>query len=159
ATRMPVLDRAHPLGIRSGALWLVEGAHRYACFFYAPTGHDDHLEKLLEGRTLQSVMCDVSATNNCVERAGGLRGGGNAHGRRTLGAALRGADARAVEGLGLYGAIFHVDAESKRLGETIEQRFARRQSESAPLVDKLRAWVEQRRLDVEPKSPLGKAIG
>src|ERR1043166_4506372 len=50
ATRMPVLDRAHPLGIRSGALWLVEGAHRYACFFYAPTGHDDPLETLLEGR-------------------------------------------------------------------------------------------------------------
>jgi transposase len=159
ATRMPVLDRAHPLGIRSGALWLVEGAHRYACFFYAPTGHDDHLEKLLEGRTLQSVMCDGSATNNCVERAGGRRGGCNAHGRRKLVEALRGGDERAVEGLALYGAIFHVDAESKRLGETIEQRFARRQSESAPLVDELGAWVERRRLDVEPKSPLGKAIG
>jgi transposase len=159
ATRMPVLDRAHPLGIRSGALWLVEGGHRYACFFYAPTGHDDHLEKLLEGRTLRSVMCDGSATNNCVERAGGQRGGCNAHGRRKLVEALRGGDERAAEGLALYGAIFHVDAESKRLGETIEQRFVRRQNESAPLVDELRAWVERRRLDVEPKSPLGKALG
>jgi transposase len=153
ATRMPVLDRAHPLGIRSGALWLVEGAHRYACFFYAPTGHDDHLEKLLVGRTLQSVMCDGSATNNCVERAGGRRGGCNAHGRRKLVEALRGGDERAVEGLAIYGAIFHVDAESKRRGETIEQRFARRQKESAPLVDELRAWVERRRLDVERRSP------
>ncbi|MGH7344522.1 MAG: IS66 family transposase [Candidatus Rokuibacteriota bacterium] len=159
ATRMPVLDPAHPLGIRSGALWLIEGAHRYACFFYAPTGHDDHLEKLLKGRTLRSVMCDGSPTNNCVERAGGRRGGCNAHGRRKLVEALRGGDARATEGLSIYGAIFHVDAESKRLGETIAERFARRQKESAPLVDALRAWIDQRRLDVEPKSPLGKAIG
>jgi len=30
ATRMPVLDPSHPLGIRSGSLWLVEGDHRYA---------------------------------------------------------------------------------------------------------------------------------
>jgi transposase len=159
ATRLPVLDADHPLGIRSGTLWLVEGAHRYAAFFYAPTGHDDHLEKLLVGRTLKSVMCDGSATNNAVERAGGQRGGCNAHGRRKLVEALRGGDARAAEGVLFYAEIFHVDAESKRLGETIEQRFARRQRDAVPLVAKLRAWVDQRRQDVEPKSPLGQAIG
>jgi transposase len=158
ATRMPVLDPAHPLGIRSGALWLIEGAHRYASFLYAPSGHDDHLEELLRGRTLASVMCDGSPTNNCVERAGGRRGGCNAHGRRRLVEALRGGDTRAAEGLALYGAIFHVDAESKRLGETLEQRFARRQSESAPRVAELRAWIDQRLVDVEPKSALGNAV-
>lgn len=42
ATRMPVLDPAHPLGIRSGSLWLLEGDHQYACFVYAPTAHADH---------------------------------------------------------------------------------------------------------------------
>lgn len=159
ATRMPVLDPTHPLGIRSGALWLIEGAHRYACFLYAPTGHDDHLEELLHGRTLASVMCDGSPTNNVVERAGGQRGGCNAHARRKLVEALRGGDARAAEGLAIYGAIFHVDAESKRLGETLAQRFARRQTESAPRVDELRAWLDQRRQEVEPKSPLGNALG
>ena len=39
ATRMPVLDPLHPLGIKSGALWLIEGDHRYACFLYAPSAH------------------------------------------------------------------------------------------------------------------------
>jgi transposase len=158
ATRMPVLDRAHPLGIRSGALWLIEGAHRYACFVYAPTGHDDYIEELLSGRKLGSVMCDGSATNNCVERAGGKRGGCNAHSRRKLVEALRCGDARATFGLTLYSAIFHVDAESKRLGETPAQRLTRRQTESAPLVEELRVWAAARFLDVEPKSLLGKAI-
>lgn len=159
ATRMPVLDRAHPLGIRSGALWLIEGAHRYAFFLYAPSGHDDYVEDLLAGRRLGSVMCDGSPTNNCVERAGARRGGCNAHSRRKLVEALRGGDARAAAGVTIYAGIFHVDAESKRHGETQAARFARRQVESAPLVEELRRWADERALDVEPKSLLGKAVG
>ena len=52
-----------------------------------------------------------------------------------------------------------MEAESKRAGETIEERFARRQRESAPLIAKLKAWVEARSGDVEPKSTLGQAVG
>ena len=160
ATRMPVLDPLHPLGIKSGALWLIEGDHRYACFLYAPSAHAEHLKKFFEGRTLRSVMCDGSPTNNCVEKdAGGLRGGCNAHGRRGLVEALRRGDARAVEGLELYAKIFHVDAESKRLGETLEQRLERRFCESARIVGALRTWVDLRRSDVEPRSVLGQAVG
>jgi transposase len=160
ATRMPVLDPLHPLGIKNGALWLIEGDHRYACFLYAPSAHAEHLKKFFEGRTLRSVMCDGSPTNNCVEQdAGGRRGGCNAHGRRGLVHALRLGDARAVEGLVLYAKIFHADAESKRLGETIDQRFERRLRESAPIVGELRAWIDLRCRDVEPRSLLGKALG
>jgi transposase len=159
ATRIPVLDAAHPMGIKSGALWLIEGDHRYACFLYAPSAHADHLKTFFEGRTLGSVMCDGSPTNNCVEKdAGGRRGGCNAHGRRGLVEALRGGDARAVAGLELYAQIFHVDAESKRLGETLEQRFDRRQRDSAPVVTQLRDWIDLRLCDVEPKSVLGRAV-
>jgi len=159
ATSMPVLDAEHALGIHTGALWLIEGDHRYACFVYAPSGHAKHIDDLLDGRTLGSVMCDGSPTNNCVERAGGKRGGCNSHARRGLVEALRLGDARAVEGLELFAQIFHVDAESKRLGENVQQRFERRQRESAPLVEKLRRWVEVKRAEVEPKSKLGKALG
>jgi transposase len=160
ATRMPVLDPLHPVGIKSGALWLIEGDHRYACFLYAPSAHAEHLRTFFEGRTLGSVMCDGSPTNNCVEEdAGGQRGGCNAHGRRGLVEALRLGDARAVEGLELYTKIFHVDAESKRLGESIDQRFARRLRDSTPFVDELRSWVDRLRGEVEPKSVLGKSLG
>ena len=159
ATAMPVLDPDHPLGIRHAALWLIEGAHRYAYFFYAPTGHADWLEKALAGCSLGSVMCDGSATNNVVDRVGGKRGGCHAHARRKLVEALRLGDTRAAAGIEHYATIFHVDAESKRQGETLEQRFLRRQRDSAPLVENLRAWLDERRGDVEPKSALGKALG
>lgn len=158
ATSMPVLDIALEPAIRTGALWLFEGAHKYAYFMYAPSAHAAHVEKLLEDRTLQSVMCDGSPTNNCVERAGGARGGCNAHSRRKLVHALRLGDARAARGIELYARLFHVDAESKRLGESTHERFARRQKESAPLVNELHAWLDHMIPDVEPKSALGNAL-
>jgi hypothetical protein len=127
---------------------------------YAPSAHAEHLKRFFAGRTLGSVMCDGSPTNNCVEKeAGGHRGGCNAHGRRGLVEALRSGDARVLEGLEIYGGIFHVDAESKRLGESLEQRFERRRRDSTPLVAELRAWLDLRRGDVEPKTPLGRALG
>ena len=159
ATRMPVIDAEHPLGIRSGSLWLIEGDHRYSCFVYAPDGRAEHIDELLEGRALGSVMCDASPTNNCVERAGGRRGGCNAHGRRGLVEALRGGDRRALEGIEIFATIFAVDSESTRLGESIEERFARRQRDCTSRVEALRLWVELRRPEVEPKSILGKALG
>jgi hypothetical protein len=104
-------------------------------------------------------MCDGSPTNNCVERAGGSRGGCNSHARRALVEALRLGDTRAVDGVELYAEIFHIDAESKRLGETLDERFARRRRSAAPVVERLQLWVERMRGQVEPKTALGKALG
>jgi transposase len=158
ATSVRVLDVEHPLGIRSGAMWLLQGAHCYSYFMYAKSGHAKHLEVLLEGYQLTSAMCDGSPTNNCIERAGAERGGCNAHARRGLVAAVRSGDHRAVEGLRIYAQLFHVDAESKRAGESVTQRLARRQRDSAPLVDALKAWVDSTMGQAEPKSDLGKAV-
>ena len=158
ATLLPVLDAEHPLGIRSGTLWLLQGAHCYSYFMYAESGHAHHLEAKLKGFKLVSAMCDGSATNNCVERAGATRGGCNAHARRKLVEALRGGDQRALEALEIFAQIFHVDAESKRAGESVEQRLARRLRESAPLMAQMRVWIETRLGDTEPKSTLGRAV-
>jgi transposase len=158
ATSIRVLDIEHPLGIRNGALWLIQGAHCYSYFMYAKSGHADHLEAQLEGYRLTSAMCDGSPTNNCVERAGAKRGGCHAHARRGLVGALRSGDHRAVEGLRVYAKLFHVDAESKRAGESLGQRLARRKRDSAPLIAELKTWVENALGEVEPKSNLGKAL-
>ena len=73
--------------------------------------------------------------------------------------ALRLGDARAIRGLDLFAKLFHVDAESRRLGESVDARFVRRQLESAPIVEELRVWTAAMREEVEPKSELGKALG
>lgn len=158
ATSIRVLDIEHPLGIRSGSMWLLQGAHCYSYFMYAKSGHAQHLEKLIEGYRLTSAMCDGSPTNNCIERSGADRGGCHAHARRGLVAAVRSGDHRAVEGLHIYAQIFHVDAESKRARESMAERLVRRQRDSAPLIDALKAWVDATVKQAEPKSELGKAL-
>jgi transposase len=158
ATGVRVLDVSHPLGIRNGVMWLLQGDHVYSCFKYADSGHAHHLKALLKGATFATAMCDGAATNNCVERHGATRGGCNSHARRKLVEALRVGDARAMEGLELFARIFHVDAEAKRAGETIEQRFARRQRDSVLIIAELETWMKARRRDVEPKSALGRAV-
>jgi transposase len=71
---------------------------------------------------------------------------------------VRSGDHRAVEGLRIYAQLFHVDAESKRAGESVAQRLVRRQRESTPLVEALKAWVDSTMGQAEPKSDLGKAL-
>jgi hypothetical protein len=56
-------------------------------------------------------------------------------------------------------ALFGDRLQSKQVGETLEQRFERRLRDSAPVVAELRAWVDARRGDVEPRSVLGNALG
>ncbi len=63
-----------------------------------------------------------------------------------------------MPGLELYAKIFHVDAQSKRAGESIDRRFERRLEDSAPIVAELRAWLSLRLVDVEPRSVLGQAL-
>jgi transposase len=162
ATSYRVLDDKHPRGIRTGALWSLAGDHRYALFFVAPTGHADHLKERLKGYKLSLAMCDGSATNNVIEAedgCGAIRGGCWAHARRKLVAALRGGDERAIAAIEIIGAIFHVDAQSKRAGESVAQRLLRRQRDSAPRMEKLREWCESCRGQVEPKCLLGTAVG
>ncbi|HVZ33149.1 MAG TPA: IS66 family transposase, partial [Polyangiaceae bacterium] len=158
ATSIPVLDSAAPIGIRTGALWLMQGDHCFSSFFYAESGHAKHLEDKLKGYKLSSAMCDGSATNNLIERAGASRGGCNAHARRKLVEALRLGDVRATAGIELFGKLFHIEADAKRAGDSLAQRFERRQQHSAPVVAELDRWVKDRVEDVEPKSKLGRAV-
>lgn len=158
ATSIPVLDATAPIGIRTGALWLLQGDHCFSYFLYAESGHATHLEDKLKGHKLKSAMCDGSATNNLIERAGASRGGCNAHARRKLVEALRLGDARATAGLELFAKLFHIEADAKRAGDSLAQRLQRRQQHSAPVVAELERWVKERIADVEPKSKLGRAV-
>lgn len=161
ATSTRVLDPDHPLGIRYASLWLLNGDHHYALFRYAPSADAEALMKAFKDVVFKNVRltCDASPTMNCLEREGAIRAGCNAHGRRGLAYALRAGDLRAAQGIALYGTLFHIEAESKRAGESLAQRHERRREESRPAAAALRAWLDTTRPRVEPRSELGKALG
>jgi transposase len=159
STSMPVLDRELADGIRRGALWHLLGDRRWAYFGYAPTGHDEHLHKLAASSVFDTMLSDGASTHNVLLKPNSVRAGCNAHARSKLVAAARAGDARAAEGVLLYAPLFVVEAQSKRAGDSPEQRLARRQRDSRPHLDTLRAWVDARSADVEPRSKLGLAVG
>jgi transposase len=158
ATGIPVLDPTVTDGIRTGAMWCWTNA-RWVSFFYSPHGDADSVRRFLGGDLARTVQCDGTSVTSFLERAGGKRPGCWSHGRRRLVDAARAGDQIALEGLHKIAALFAVERESKLAGDGIAARRARRQLRTQPLLDDLRAWLDDKRRTIPPRTPLGGALG
>jgi transposase len=158
ATGIPVLDPQAPEGIRSGAMWCWTNA-RWVTFFYAPSADSDSVRRFLGEDLVRTVQCDGTSVTSFLERAGGKRPGCWSHGRRRVAEAARGGDRIALEGLRIIARLFAVERASTLAGDTAEQRRARRDRESRPILDELREWLDDKRALVPPRTPLGKGLG
>ncbi len=158
ATGIPVLDPSVLEGIRTGTMWCWTNAC-WVSFFYSPRGDTQSVRDFLDDDLCRVVQCDGTSVTNCIERAGGKRPGCMAHARRGLVEAARGGDEIARAGLHLIKPLFKIERDSKLAGDTAEQRLTRRREHSKPIVDALRAWIDEQREVVPPKTPLGRALG
>lgn len=159
ASGLPVLDKDHPLGIRNGTMWCWVGDHKWVSFFYAATGDSKSVKDFLGKDLCRTVQCDGTSITSFLERAGGKRPGCWSHGRRRFVACARAGDELAFEPLRKIRRLFAVERLSARYGESAEERLVRRGKDSAPVLAELRAWVDEQRAIIPPKTPLGKAIG
>ena len=158
ATSLPVLDRDAPDGIRMGTMWAWTNA-RWVAFFYSASGDSDSVRSFLGEDLCRTVQCDGTNVMSFLEREGGKRPGCWAHGRRRFVEAARGGDLHALDGVRLIQPLFAIEKRSAAAGDTAEQRKARRLDESAPVLAALRAWLDDKRGAIPPKSPLGAALG
>jgi transposase len=158
ATGIPVLDPSIADGIRTGAMWCWTNAC-WVSFFYSAHGDAKSVRDFLGDDLRRNVQCDGTSVTNCIERAGGKRPGCMSHGRRRLVEAARGGDLLALEGVRLIAPLFEVEHISKLAGDIAEQRLERRIQHSKPIVEKLRAWLDEHRAVTPPKTPLGRALG
>ena len=158
ATGIPVLDPAVLAGIRTGAMWCWTNA-RWVTFFYSPSADSDSVLRFLGDQKCRTVQCDGTSVTNCIERSGGQRPGCMAHGRRRFVEAARAGDSLALEGLHKIAPLFDIERASTLAGDTAEQRLARRTEHSRPIVDDLRAWIDEQRPLIPPKTTLGRALG
>ena len=158
ATGIPVLDPSVFEGIRSGAMWCWTNA-RWVSFFYSAHGDAQSVRDFLDDDLCRIVQCDGTSVTNCIERAGGKRPGCMAHGRRRFVEAARGGDSLAFDGLHLMAPLFEIERASMLAGDTAPQRRARRRQHSKPIIDTLRAWIDEQRALTPPKTPLGRALG
>jgi transposase len=158
ATGIPVLDPSAPEGIRTGAIWAWTNA-RWVSFFFSAHGDGQSVRDFLGDDLARNVQCDGTSVTNCIERAGGKRPGCMAHARRRFVEAARLGDTIARDGLHLIAPLFQVERASSLAGDSAEMRRARRQELSKPIIDKLRAWLDEHRGLIPPKTPLGRALG
>lgn len=159
ASGLPVLDQNHPLGIRNGTMWCWVGDHKWVSFFYAAIGDSQSVKDFLGKDLRRTVQCDGTSITSFLERAGGKRPGCWSHGRRRFIACARSGDDLALAPLRKIRRLFAVERLSALLGETAEQRLLRRRQYSTPALAELRAWIDEQRAIIPPKTPLGKAIG
>lgn len=159
ATGLRVLDRKAATGVFRDTLWALIGDRRWVYFEALRSGDDDAIEALLQGAEAESFQCDGTATLNFVEKKWRRRRPGcHAHARRRLVEAARGGDLRAMEALRRYARLFAIEKRATREGLSPEARQRRREEQSLPILDELRAWVLALAPSVEPKSPLGGAL-
>jgi transposase len=158
ATGLPVLDPDTTEGIRNGTMWCWTNA-RWVTFFYSPKGDSDSVRRFLGDDLARTVQCDGTSVTTFLERAGGQRPGCWAHARRKLVEAARAGDRVALEGVRILARIFAVERESTCAGDTAEQRRARRERCTQPILDELRSWRDRQRGATPPKTPLGQGLG
>lgn len=158
ATGIPVLDPDAPEGIRNGTIWCWTNA-LWVSYFYASSGDSKSVQRFLGKDLARTVQCDGTSVTNFIERAGGKRPGCWAHGRRRFVEAARASDGIALQALHLIAPLFKIERDSRLAGDTAEQRQQRRLDQSVPVLEKLRAFLDEQRGDVPPKTPLGAAFG
>jgi transposase len=159
ASGLPVLDQDHPLGIRNGTMWCWIGSQKWVTFFYAKSGDSQSVKDFLGEDLCRTVQCDGTSIITFLEKAGGKRPGCWAHGRRRFVVCARSGDALAYVPLRMIRRIFAVERLSAMHGETPDARLLRRREHSAPVLDELRAWLDEQSKVIPPKTPLGNAIG
>jgi transposase len=158
ATSIPILDPEAPAGIRSGAMWCWTNA-RWVSFFYSRSADSNSVREFLGDDLVRVVQCDGTSVTSFLERAGGKRPGCWSHGRRRFVEAARAGDSLALEGLRIIARIFAVEREATLAGDTAENRLARRNEHTRPILEELRRWLDEKRALAPPKTPLGRALG
>lgn len=158
ATGIPVLDPSERDGIRTGAMWCWTNA-RWVSFFYSASGNSDSVRRFLGENLQRTVQCDGTSVTTFLERAGGKRPGCWGHARRRFVDPARSGDTIALEALRKISPLFAVEHASKLAGDNSAERRARRLECSRPVLDDIRAFVDEQRALIPPKTPLGRALG
>lgn len=83
----------------------------------------------------------------------------NAHARRKFYDARTSDAARAHQALAWYAQLYELERRAKDNDFDDAARLRLRQELAVPILEKFHAWIEQQRVDVLPKSPMGEAIG
>lgn len=160
-TPVRLLDRTLAAGVRLARFWLFRGfvAAPYNVFhFHESRSRDGPAEFLREFRGI--VKVDAYGVDDGVYLSSDGRIVASccwAHVRRKFDEARSSHPRLAAEALAIIQQMYDVEDRARDL--TPEERRAMRQCESAPLVERFRAWLEAQAPQALPKLKFGEAVG
>jgi hypothetical protein len=145
-------------GVLKGHLWAYKGdnTHPYVAFEFTPNWRGEAPQKFLE--TFEGyVQADAyKGYDKLFENKKRIEVGCMAHARRKWIKAKKSSPQVADQALEMMGQLYGIEEDCKDL--TPEQRRWVRQDLSAPILEKLRIWMEDQKRRVLPKSAVGEAI-
>lgn len=159
-TPIRLLDDRHPAGIRTARFWLYRGyAAPYNVFdFHESRSRDGPREFLKNFRGC--VKVDAYGVEGGVYLSSGDRISASccmAHARRKFDEAKSSHPSLAAEALAMFQELYDLEDQAREL--TADKRQALREREAAPVLARLRQWLDEQGPKTLPKLKLGEAIG
>lgn len=159
-TPVRLQDASLPGKMRTARMWLARGreAAPYNVFFFHESRERDGPAKFLAEYN-GWVTVDAYGVNDGVYLGseGRIRASCcHAHARRKFEAAKSNDPTRASRALGLYRQLY--DIEDRASGVSATERLKLRRSESVPILDEFKTWLDEQAPQVLPKSAIGGAV-
>ena len=114
-------------------------------------GDSESVKRFLGDDLARTVQCDGTSITSFLERTGGKRPGCWAHARRRLVEAARAGDRMALEGVRIVARLFAVERQSTVAGDTADERRARRDQYTRPILDELHSWIDYQKTSSLPR--------
>jgi transposase len=160
-TGIKVLDRDAPGGAKKGHLWCYVGDARDLIFRYTPDWSKEGPQSFLATRRGWLQADAYRGYDGLFNRADAtaVEVACWAHGRRPFAELALEGDARAAPMIQWCQKLYAIEAQATADGVSTDERLARRQAESTPLVDAISAWCAVVRGRYPPSDPLARAAG
>lgn len=146
---------------RQGRIWCYLGdeAHPYTVYDYTPSRQRDGPAKWLAGYSGYLQADAYGGYDGIYHGQGVTEVACWAHARRKFYDAQDSDGRRAAEMLALIGELYAIERAAKEQDLDDEARVALRQEHSAPVLEKIKTWLDTEGEVVLPRSPLAQAIG
>ena len=143
----------------TGQMWVRHAPELHVVAFDYDRHRNGSVAKSLLGNFQGVLQTDgYAAYNQFSESKDIVHAGCHAHARRGFDESKSSDHTRATYALGFYQKLFAIEMEAKSVAMPPGDRFKLRQEKAAPITADFKLWLDTEIRNVQPKSPIGKAI-
>jgi transposase len=157
-TPIPVKSQNRKGSTYNGYLWVYIDDKNNVVFDFTPTRSREGPIRFL-GRYNGKMQADAySGYDEFFRTSGAIEVGCHAHARRKFETALDSDPVRAARMMVLWGRLYDIERKAKDGKYDHAQRLEARQTQARPILAEIKSILDEYKLQVLPKSPIGKAV-